>query len=389
MKTKKYNLKTKISSLLFLILNFALVAQQSISGSFSSNGNTRGYIGAIPDNLQTPLRLVIMFCGATENASQMQLRGYNNFLGNNSMIIYPEPFNATFGFDNSNGIDDFQMVEDLITNIASNYTINVNDICIGGFSNGGVFTYNLVCDFNSPSSTRAYRFKSFAVVSGAMEASNANITDCPIANELPAIVFHGTSDPVIPYNGGNVGFPLNIQTGATETTVNFWANTINNCTSTPMVTSLPNTNTTDGSSVELLNYDCATSEETLLYRIIGGQHAWPSGNANFDIAQNRNLDINASEVISQFFEDPTTLSNNDFNNLENEILIYPNPVKDFIVVKSTYNLDKIELFNLKGKVIMSYDQPLTSISLESLESGIYLLKIHAENRKIIKKIAKQ
>lgn len=366
-----------------------MVAQQSISGSFSSDGTTRNYIGAIPDNPQTPLRLVILFSGALENASQMVLRGYNNFLGNNSMVVYPESFDTTLGFDNSVGIDDFQMVEDLIAHIASNYTINVNDICIGGFSNGGVFTYNLVCEFNSPTSTRAYTFKSFAVVSGAMQVGNTNTTDCPIANELPVIVFHGTSDPVIPYNGGNVGFPLNIQTGATETTVNFWANTINNCTSNPSITSLPDINTTDGSTVELFNYDCTTSEETLLYRINGGQHAWPSGNANFDIAQNRNLDINASELISEFFEDPSTLSNTVFTRSEHQLSIYPNPVNDFMTMESNYTIDKMEMFTLSGKLVNTYNQPTETLSLEGLEQGIYLLRIHTETGVTTKKIVKQ
>lgn len=389
MKTTHYTLKINFFSLAFLLFSSTMIAQQSISGSFTSNGDTRSYIGAVPDNPQAPLRLVIMFTGSLEDAAQMELRGYNNFIGSNSMVVYPEPFDTNLGFDNSAGIDDFQMVEDLIANIDSNYTINLNDICIGGFSNGGVFTYNLVCDYNSPNSTRPYTFKSFAVVSGAMEFGTTNQTDCPIANELPVIVFHGTSDPTIPYNGGNVFFPLFIQTEAIEATVDFWANTVNSCASTPTVTALPDIDTTDGSTVELLNYDCTTSEPTLLYRVNGGQHAWPSGNANFDIQQNRNLDINASELISQFFEDPETLSTSDFNNTVDQISIYPNPVNDFISVESTYTIDKMEMFNLTGKLVMTYNQPPTRVSLEGLEQGVYLMRIHTETGVTSKKIVKK
>jgi len=126
-------------------------AQQSISGSFSSNGNTRAYLGAIPDNPEPPMRLVILFCGVGEGAEQTAQRHFNDYLGNNTMVVYPEPwsFTSSFGFEIGSVEDDFQMVEDLIGHINSNYSIDLNDICIGGVSNGGIFTYDLVCEYNS------------------------------------------------------------------------------------------------------------------------------------------------------------------------------------------------------------------------------------------------
>ena len=57
-----------------------LLAQQSISGSFSSNGNTRAYLGAIPDNPEPPMRLVMLFCGVGETAATMAERHFNDSL---------------------------------------------------------------------------------------------------------------------------------------------------------------------------------------------------------------------------------------------------------------------------------------------------------------------
>jgi poly(3-hydroxybutyrate) depolymerase len=71
----------------------------------------------------------------------MAERHFNDYLGTNTMVVYPEPFYfmGAFGFEIGSEEDDFLMVEDLINHIDSNYSIDINDICIGGVSNGGVF----------------------------------------------------------------------------------------------------------------------------------------------------------------------------------------------------------------------------------------------------------
>lgn len=366
-------------------------AQETISGSFTSNAETRSYIGALPDSPETPLRLVLLFCGVTENATQMQLRGFNDFLGNNTMVLYPEPMNANLGFGNSAGVDDFQMVEDLISHISMNYTVNLNDICIGGFSNGGIFTYNLICDFNSASSTRPYSFKSFAIVSGAMEAGQANSSDCPIANELPAIVFHGSQDPVIAYAGGALPPPVSLATEAIETTVDFWATQINDCSGSPTITTLPDivTETPNASSVELFEYTCTSSPATRLYRINGGRHAWPGGNANFDIAQSRNMDINASALIAEFFESNSIVSSAKTVLQPISVSIYPNPASNYLSIESSYSVEKVEIYNIAGQQVYASVLPSFQIPLTNLSPGIYFMKIETEAGIDVKKLFKE
>jgi polyhydroxybutyrate depolymerase len=321
----------------------------------------------------------------------MELRGFNNFLGDNTMVVYPEPQNANLGFDNSDGVDDFQMVEDLIASLESNYTLNLDDICIGGFSNGAIFTYNLICNFNSPDSTRPYSFKSFAIVSGAMEEGQANISDCPIAAEVPAILFHGTQDPVIAFGGGNIPAPVNITSEDTETTLDFWATEVNNCSENPTTTSLPDvvTETPTSSTVELLEYDCSSSPNTQFYRIEGGMHAWPGGNAQLDLFQSRNMDINASELIAEFFDSSTTLSTSEAILDPNSVSVYPNPAKDFLSIETTYNIERVEIFNITGQRVYAGTQPNQPISLSDLNPGIYLLKIETDAGTDVKKIVKE
>lgn len=390
MKAKQLLLAGLITLCSSIQFNSPLFAQQVISGSFTSNGQTRSYLGALPTNPQSSLRLVILFCGVGENASQMVLRGYNNYLGSNSMVIYPEP-SSQMGFDNVNGVDDFQMVQDLIHTIDSMYTIDTSDICIGGFSNGGIFSYKLACDFNAPTANRAYRFKAIAVVSGAMESGATNSTDCPILNTLPLIAFHGTQDPVIQFNGGPIQPPVSIVAEATLTTVGFWANAINGCSSNPTVSNLPDvvTESPNPSTVELLQYNCTSATPSRFYRIIGGRHAWPSGNANIDNVQSRNMDINASDLIAQFFESAPISSTTGRILNAASVSVFPNPVHDFFMIETSHTLKKIEIYNITGKQVYDQVEPDFQVSTADLSPGIYFLRIDTDAGTIVKKIVRQ
>lgn len=388
MKTKIYNSRINLFSFLFLTMISKIFAQVSISETFTSGGAERWYIGAMPNNPEPNLKLVILFCGSQENAYEMESRAFHNYLENNTMVVYPQPFDFVAGFDNTNNIDDFQMVEDLITDVASNYNIDTENIFIGGFSNGGSFTYNLVCEYNNPASERPYTFKAIAVVSGFMNANNVNLNDCPIVGQVPLIAFHGTGDQVANYNGGTNQF-INFTTAPTETIIDFWANNVNGCNNNPTVTVMPDlvTETQVSSFPELLDYNCSCSNNTKLYRIVNGAHAWPSGGAQFDFFQNANMDIVASELIADFFECNATLSTNNLE-LNTDVSIYPNPVKDVLHINTIFKVENIEIFDMKGQLLESSNKPTQTISLENLNAGIYLLIVQTDVGSIIKKIVK-
>ncbi len=77
------------------------------------------------------------------------------------------------------------------------------------------------------------------------------------------------------------------------------------------------------------------------------------------------------------------------NTVHHDVIIYPNPVEGNIVnIKSPTLIKKIEISNLIGKNIKTetnlddiFDD--ISISLNNLESGIYLAKITFEDDKIV------
>lgn len=73
------------------------------------------------------------------------------------------------------------------------------------------------------------------------------------------------------------------------------------------------------------------------------------------------------------------LSVQSFN--ENNFSIYPNPTRNSITIEnnSFIQMERIELFSMTGKVLLSTSGNTSTLSLENFQSGIYLLKITAEN----------
>lgn len=71
----------------------------------------------------------------------------------------------------------------------------------------------------------------------------------------------------------------------------------------------------------------------------------------------------------------------------NDIMVHPNPVKDFLIV-NTDNVERIELYNLRGEMIGSYS--VKNIDLRSFDSGMYILKVtDGEHRVKSMKIVKE
>lgn len=393
-------MKTKTIFMLISIMIFEgnAFSQQSISGMFNSNGIERGFTGAIPRNAVTPMRLVILFHGTGENGYEMEVRGFNEFLGNNTMVVYPIAFNRMAGFAGTDTIDDFQMVEDLIAHVETTYTIDTSDICIGGFSSGGAFTYNLVCDFNSPASTRDYRFKALAVVSGF--ADTGFTTNCSVASQVPLIAFHGTADQIAVYNGGTLRWIDSLPALPTESIVDFWATGINGCKPNPTLTILPDTATEQlfsNSYPERLEYDCPCTKNTKFYRIVQGTHSWPSGKAQNDFWQGTNMDISASSLIAEFFDFKRCDSTSTYTGLSNEerfadfrsSTVYPNPASNVLFIQGVETINNATIYSVNGEMLKSYTGHITQLNIAHLNPGLYFLRIESNKGVSTHKIIKQ
>lgn len=85
-----------------------------------------------------------------------------------------------------------------------------------------------------------------------------------------------------------------------------------------------------------------------------------------------------------------TLSNENFE--MNSVSVFPNPSKGlFNIALGNLNAEKIEVYDLTGKIIISKFENLqnnTSIDLTNASDGVYFVKISTENNEIVKRIIK-
>jgi polyhydroxybutyrate depolymerase len=151
------------------------------------------------------------------------------------------------GGDNKSDADDFGFVESMINEISSQYNIDMERIYAAGYSNGGMMAYGLA-------NYKSDLIAAVASISGVM-------LDCtgPTSHPMPVVHLHGTSDGVLPYNGGD-GW------NSAQSTLEHWIN-FNNTVLTPTVIS--------DNNIEHYVYDQGDSLVSVEhYKYIGGDHVW-------------------------------------------------------------------------------------------------------------------
>lgn len=154
---------------------------------------------------------------------------------------------------------DVRFVEDLIDAIGSRYPLDPDRIYVDGLSNGGGMAFALSCSIPDR----------LAAVGMVAAAQTLPWNWCPDPSPVPMIDFHGTADPVVPYEGGSswigaVVFP-DVEDWAAR-----WARR-NGCGIEPGEVSV-------AVDVTRRTYEgCAADASVTLYTIRGGGHTWPGG----------------------------------------------------------------------------------------------------------------
>jgi len=95
----------------------------------------------------------------------------------------------------------------MIDTINLQYHINLRRVYSCGMSNGGFMSYRLACEFSD-------RFAAIAPVAGCLTDSMEYY--CHPSRPMPVLHFHGTTDPLVNYNGGLTGIK------SVEETLQYW-----------------------------------------------------------------------------------------------------------------------------------------------------------------------
>jgi len=182
---------------------------------------------------------------------------------------------ACCGYAQTNQVDDVGFLRALIDKLEHDYNVDPKRIFATGISNGGMMSYRLACEL-------ADRIAAIAPVEGAQDV------DCRPSGPVSVLVFHGTADLLVPYNGGTTPFQVGSKRKDTpvSSTVAFWVKQ-DGCSKTPR--------REEANQLHIDTYTgCTGSAGVTLYTVVGGRHAWPgtrlSGN-----------DVPATDIMWSFF----------------------------------------------------------------------------------------
>lgn len=360
------NMKRSTTVMLILLLIPTNSIYPQLDSIFNQ-GTYRKFIVHLPTNYDPILTypLVINIHGLNSNAAQQQAYSQFDLVADtfNFIVVYPESYDGSWHYAPADNPNDLTFIQNLVDTLNSNYSIN-NCLFSMGMSFGGFFSYKLACSMN---------LKAVAVVSGNFTNSLINVCFPPIA--LPIMHFHGTSDPLVNYNG-TVGIP------PVDTTVQWWVSH-NNCTAPLVTTAMPNINLSDSSTVIKYYYGNGDNgSEVTFYKIFNGGHTWP-GASSIPPFGFTNLDINASSIVGNFFSGYCNTTANIYEYNTAEIKVYPNPFVNKIFVETSNENDSYTLVNSIGQIIWKGN----NIELEDfsfLAKGLYYLQVNNTYQKLIK-----
>lgn len=252
-------------------------------------GETRRYILYTPDSVDwsQPVPVVFSLHGFASNAGQqMEFSRWNEVADANGFLgVYPQGlgfparWNAgTVGGRNPGSTDDVGFLRALAGELVDTRCADPNRLFVNGLSNGGGMTYRLACEATDV-------FAAFGGVAGAYSER----LDCQPSRPAPFLFFHGTADPIVPYEG-NMGLP-NVPAfvegyaallGCADVTEPLPAN---------------------GSVTGIQYNDCPGGAQVGFYTIDGGGHTWPGG-IPFPgfITGETTQDISASETLWAFYQ---------------------------------------------------------------------------------------
>ena len=70
----------------------------------------------------------------------------------------------------------------------------------------------------------------------------------------------------------------------------------------------------------------------------------------------------------------------------NKFSVYPNPSSGIINIRTDETVDKTQLYNTLGQLIINKNSNTKQLNINSVKPGIYLLKIYSNNNVVTKKV---
>ena len=267
--------------------------------SLKAGGRERTYLLHLPPvyDGKRSLPLVIVLHGGGGNApGAVQMTGFSEKADKEGfVVVYPNgsgrlknrllTWNSgnCCGYALDNNVDDVGFIRSLIDELERTRVIDPKRVYATGMSNGGMMTYRLACELSD-------KIAAAAPVAGAL-----NLENCRPIRPVSMIIFHGTADEHVLYDGGE---PLKrVDTHRrvdkpVSSAVTFWVKQ-NGCSETPQREEKGNIRTE-------IYRGGKEGMEVALYTVKGGGHAWPGGET-YLLGAEPTREISATDLMWEFF----------------------------------------------------------------------------------------
>jgi len=234
---------------------------------------------------QRPAILLLSFLGgnpgsmATLTEAARLARDYNFYVLLPQSIAGIWNYNALLGL-----IDDIDFLDQVIDLAIADLSVDPDRIFMAGYSNGGLMTYAYAC-------ARADRLAGAATIGSNLR--NGIERRCSPNAALPFYIFHGTADPVVPYDGNAI-------TLSSPETATFWASA-NGCAPEPSRGTFPDT-VDDGTDTVTDTYSGCRDDATVrLYTTHNGGHTWPGTPQVQPTLGRVGQDIDETDLLGRLF----------------------------------------------------------------------------------------
>jgi polyhydroxybutyrate depolymerase len=270
------------------------------------DGNPRSFIVYLPTGYNNAGKMPLIFAihgGSGTPEGMINIANFKTIADRDKVVlVYPAGIQKNWNdgrptTPNQLGINDVSFFNQLCDYTINNYSVDGTKIYATGISNGGFMSSRLGCELSN-------RIAAIAVDAATIEATTI-APNCNPGRPVPAIYIHGTSDPLVPFTGGQM--TAGGTAGGTVLShfqaIDKWV-TINGCNSTPTITDLPDISN-DGTTIKQRVYAGGiNSSEVVSYVVLNGGHTWPQGfqYLNEAIIGKTSQDMNACEVIWTFFK---------------------------------------------------------------------------------------
>ena len=379
---------------LFIILVLTFIGAQSLKSQTLLNqnlmhdGNNREYALYLPASYDGSQEVPLLFNfhggggNIAEHISSADMRPIADTA--NFILVYPQAVpdpgiggSTSWMHKAPTTFDDVPFVEAMIDVIAAEYMIDNDRVYVCGYSLGGEFTYELACSLND-------RIAAAGAVARTMQGETFN--NCAPQHPTGVLTILGTADFISDYNGITFG-GVQYYMSAAETH-EYWV-TANNCNTNPTISNVPNTNTSDGSTVERYTWaDASGCTYVEHLKVINGGHDWPGVFGN--------MDIDASQEIWNFVSGYNLsgligCATNSIENtaaLDGEVRVFPNPFEGQLIIESSFQgTQNYALYSILGEHILSgsIQSGSTNINLTTIPDGLYILKVGGQALKVVKR----